>query len=457
MIQKNHLLTVTREMTQDKMYGLGKSLAPIHAQLKLLGWEVTYFSQADLSPAQLDSRNRLIKLGQALLLARRFKCEDLVSAFIERLNMGYRAACEQQRLGATHVHLHDPWLALGYLLSQPLIGLCVWRGALGPSTEKPFTGRVRVFLTQHGFGAYCEAVRMDGVHIGSKAMRIMKVLEKWVCSQMTWVIAPTQTSLDRLAVDLGIFTQARANKDKVLAKTHQGHQQGAGKGDAKASIARIVPISTLAPMANPPRHWIKILHALPAHQHLDPLQSKVTLQIPIDCTVILSVGRLAALKQFDVIIGVFAQLCDQWKNLHLIILGDGDRSSLIALAESLGVASKITFAASPEVDVYYSAANVYVIASLTESFGLANLEALSHGLPCLCTRVGGVPEVVQDAALLVKPKASELLNGLCTMLIDAQQNDALIKTSQELVARWPSLQQITQTYVQVYQSNPSPT
>jgi glycosyltransferase involved in cell wall biosynthesis len=127
---------------------------------------------------------------------------------------------------------------------------------------------------------------------------------------------------------------------------------------------------------------------------------------------------------------------------------------LIALAKSLGVESKITFASTPDVGLYYSAADMYVSASLTESFGLANLEALSHKLPCVCTCVGGVPEVVQDAALLVKPQASALLNGLRSLMMDKAQNDALIKSAHALMARWPNLLQITQAYVQVYQSNP---
>ena len=104
--------------------------------------------------------------------------------------------------------------------------------------------------------------------------------------------------------------------------------------------------------------------------------------------------------------------------------------------------------------MYYSAADLYVSASLTESFGLANLEALSHNLPCVCTCVGGVPEVVQDAAMLVKPQATELLNGLRSLMVDKAQNNALIKSAQALMARWPNVHQITQAYVEVYQSNP---
>ena len=424
-----HLLTVTREMSDDKIYGLGKSITPIHNQLITLGWRVTYFSQADLNESQFNKKSKYIKLAQYFLMAKRFKHESFIYALVERMYMGYLASHLQLKTKCTHVHFHDPWIALGYLLHQYIgIERLFVRIAIRPTAYHSVLNP-NIFLTQHGFGAYCEAVKMDGVKIGSKSLRFMKTIEKWVCSKMIRVIAPTQLCLNQLAIDLGILPQSiQQNQTKTIqAKSYESTRL--------------------------PNNWIKVPHVKNDFNKVDYHRARQELKLPIDAKIILTVGRLAPLKQFDVVIKVFANLSKQSDSLHLIILGGGDRSFLISLAESLGVLHKITFAASNQVDSYYSAADIYISASLTESFGLANLEALTSGLPCICTRVGGVPEVVEDAALLVEPNQSSITSGLQLLLNDPNQKELLLKASERLISTWPHLEEITQTYVQIYQSN----
>ena len=56
-----------------------------------------------------------------------------------------------------------------------------------------------------------------------------------------------------------------------------------------------------------------------------------------------------------------------------------------------------------DLPLLYSGAEIYVLASLYEGFGLTALEAMACGVPCLASRVGGVPEAVGEAAILVDP------------------------------------------------------
>jgi len=270
---------------------------------------------------------------------------------------------------------------------------------------------------------------MDGVQIGEKTLRVMKAIEKWVCSKMMRVIAPTQICLNQLAIDLNILPQSiqKIKNTQIPDKLYNS--------------------------AKLPKNWIKVPHVQHELRKVDILKARQELNLPSEATIILTVGRLAPLKQFDVVIKVFADLFIQSESVHLIILGGGDRTFLTSLAESLGVLHKITFAATTQVDTYYCAADIYISASLTESFGLANLEAITSGLPCICTRVGGVPEVVQDAALLVEPDQASISAGLKQLLIDSIQKEQLLKASKKLISAWPSVEKITQTYVEIYQSN----
>lgn len=107
---------------------------------------------------------------------------------------------------------------------------------------------------------------------------------------------------------------------------------------------------------------------------------------------------------------------------RLALVGDGpERPRAEQLCRELGLGDRVIFVGmqSNVVD-YLSAADVYVMASETESFGLSILEAMACGLPVAAYRVGGVPEVAADGetAVLVEKGdvvgLSEALNAFFT-------------------------------------------
>ncbi|MHC4599274.1 MAG: N-acetyl-alpha-D-glucosaminyl L-malate synthase BshA [Planctomycetota bacterium] len=85
-------------------------------------------------------------------------------------------------------------------------------------------------------------------------------------------------------------------------------------------------------------------------------------------------------------------------NVRLLLVGDGpERSSVRALAEELGVAGRVQFLGeTPEVARVLACADLFLLPSSKESFGLAALEAMAAGLPVIASRAGGIPEVVVD-------------------------------------------------------------
>ena len=118
--------------------------------------------------------------------------------------------------------------------------------------------------------------------------------------------------------------------------------------------------------------------------------------------IILSVGRIEPLKGIDIILGAMA-LLDCLGDTRLVVVGgdlqeDPVLRQLQGTAQELGLGDMVTFAgAIPQAELpsYYNAADIFVMPSYFESFGLVALEAMACGLPVIATRVGGPREFVK--------------------------------------------------------------
>jgi D-inositol-3-phosphate glycosyltransferase len=128
------------------------------------------------------------------------------------------------------------------------------------------------------------------------------------------------------------------------------------------------------------------------------------LGIAFDVPVLLFVGRIQPLKGLDVAVQALAQL--QAKNAQLIVVGGASGSEgndelekVMQLARGLGVHNNIRFVepqAHHMLSTYYRAADVVVVPSRSESFGLVALEAAACGIPVVASAVGGLLTIIDD-------------------------------------------------------------
>ena len=133
----------------------------------------------------------------------------------------------------------------------------------------------------------------------------------------------------------------------------------------------------------------------------------------------LSMGRLSPEKAIDQTIRAFGTL-EAEKPARLTILGDGPcRDELEALSRQLGQDGRITFAGSvTDVTPYLRRADVYLSTSVAEGMSNALLEAMSHGMVSLVSRVSGVADVVdEERSGLLFPPGDE--RALATRLEEA--------------------------------------
>jgi L-malate glycosyltransferase len=110
------------------------------------------------------------------------------------------------------------------------------------------------------------------------------------------------------------------------------------------------------------------------------------------------------------------------REVALVLVGEGpERPRVQALAAQLGVADRVLcLGALPHFAELLACADLFLLPSETESFGLAALEALACGVPVVASAVGGLPEVVRhaDTGLLVPPADPEALAAAIASLLD---------------------------------------
>lgn len=111
---------------------------------------------------------------------------------------------------------------------------------------------------------------------------------------------------------------------------------------------------------------------------------------------LMHISNFRPVKRVGDVVRTFARIREK-VNARLILVGDGpDAGMARQLAQDLGVADFVTFTGVVDgVAQLLQAANLLLLPSQTESFGLVALEAMASGVPVIASDVGGLPEVVE--------------------------------------------------------------
>lgn len=152
------------------------------------------------------------------------------------------------------------------------------------------------------------------------------------------------------------------------------------------------------------------------------IRNKIRKELQIDDKFVwLAVGSFQDVKDHTNLIHAFAKIQAVESMAFLLLVGDGHlRHDIEHLVISLGLAERVRFLGiRSDISAIMNAADAYVMSSKFEGMPIVLLEASSAGLPILATRVGGIPEIVQDgiSGMLVSAESStDLANGLVSMM-----------------------------------------
>jgi D-inositol-3-phosphate glycosyltransferase len=181
-------------------------------------------------------------------------------------------------------------------------------------------------------------------------------------------------------------------------------------------------------------------------------EAKQVLGLPLERCVILFVGRIEPLKGIDTLLRAIALLAPEmpcWRDeLSVVIIGgapgagvdqvNAELARLERLRAELGIEDLVTFQGAKDQDMlvyYYSAAEMTVMPSHYESFGMVALESMACGTPVVASKVGGLAFNVQDGqtGFLVPDGDAEVLASRIRLLL--KDRDLRQKLSRQ-ATRW---------------------
>ncbi len=175
-----------------------------------------------------------------------------------------------------------------------------------------------------------------------------------------------------------------------------------------------------------------------------------------DEAILMHLSNFRPVKRVADVVKVFARVASAVP-ARLVLVGDGpDRSSAEWLAHDLGIQGKIHFLGKQDrVNELLPLADLMLMPSELESFGLAALEAMACKVPAIATRVGGVPELIDDGEnglLYAVGDVDGMAQGAIGLLKDRDRLGAMREAARKTAQKRFCSTLVLPQYVKYYES-----
>ncbi|PYS88528.1 MAG: N-acetyl-alpha-D-glucosaminyl L-malate synthase BshA [Acidobacteria bacterium] len=169
------------------------------------------------------------------------------------------------------------------------------------------------------------------------------------------------------------------------------------------------------------------------------------------------VSNFRSVKRPADCIDILAKAREAGENVKLVMVGDGpERSAVFYRAEQSGMNGNTIFVGKQaNISDYLGVADIFLLPSELESFGLAALEAQACELPVIATRIGGIPEVVADGEsgyLSEIGDVEKMAKDTIRLLRDDEMRLAFGKRGRELAVERYSTEKIIPQYIAFYEA-----
>jgi len=153
-----------------------------------------------------------------------------------------------------------------------------------------------------------------------------------------------------------------------------------------------------------------------------PANSQITIppKIAKDDKIVLFLGRVTMQKGPEYFIRAAQRVLEKMDNVKFVVAGSGDKiQEMIELVARAGIGPKVVFTGflrGADVERVFQMADVYVMPSVSEPFGIAPLEAISNDVPVIISKQSGVSEVLEHALKVDFWDTDEMANKIIAVL-----------------------------------------
>lgn len=164
------------------------------------------------------------------------------------------------------------------------------------------------------------------------------------------------------------------------------------------------------------------------------------MQIAADEILLGFFGRLSSEKGIVYLLEALKLLQDTELRVKLVLLGEGSqRTELEEIVRRDRLSEQVIFAGfEKKIEEWMAATDIFVLPSLTEGTPMALLEAMSFGLPCIASAVGGVPKVIEsgeDGILVAPGNPSQIRDAVLSICNDDSQRDSISRKARQKIER----------------------
>ena len=136
--------------------------------------------------------------------------------------------------------------------------------------------------------------------------------------------------------------------------------------------------------------------------------------------IVLFLGRITMQKGPEYFVGAAKKVLEKYEHAKFVMAGTGDMvRDVIELAAREGIGQRVLFTGflrGPDVERIFRMADVYVMPSVSEPFGIAPLEAISHDVPVIISKTSGVAEVLTHALKVDFWDTDDIANKILAVL-----------------------------------------
>jgi glycosyltransferase involved in cell wall biosynthesis len=261
---------------------------------------------------------------------------------------------------------------------------------------------------------------------------------------------------------------ALARTHKLIALVHHPLALETGLSQADAAAFRVSECAALAMTRHVITNSTFTANALTADYEVAP--QNITIAEPgtdrtdwsvgsaSDTIQLLTVGAVVPRKGYDLLVAALADLTDlPWR---LDIVGDTTRSPqtvarVQTAIDEAGLGERILLTGALPDDALaqaYKFADVFVLASHLEGYGMAAAGAIAHGMPLVATRGGALVDTVAQSGMLVAPNVAELSAALRKAISDPETREQLRAAARASAQRLPTWRNTAEKFVEAIEA-----